>query len=89
VWHLKPAASDPNTVLAGVEDAALFRSVDGGQSWSELSGLREHGSGPRWQPGAGGICLHTILLDPRDTGCSSRSQRPECSAPTTAAGQPC
>jgi hypothetical protein len=47
VWHLKPAASDPDTVLAGVEDAALFRSVDGGQSWSELSGLREHGSGPR------------------------------------------
>jgi photosystem II stability/assembly factor-like uncharacterized protein len=53
--------------LAGVEDAALFRSVDGGQSWSELPGLREHGSGPRWQPGAGGMCLHTILLDPRDT----------------------
>jgi hypothetical protein len=67
VWHLKPAASDPDTVLAGVEDAALFRSVDGGQSWSELSGLREHGSGPRWQPGAGGMCLHSILPDPRDT----------------------
>jgi hypothetical protein len=67
VWHLEPAANDPDTVYAGVEDAALFRSVDGGQSWSELPGLREHGSGPNWQPGAGGMCLHTILPDPRDS----------------------
>ena len=67
VWHLEPAANDPDTVYAGVEDAALFRSVDGGQSWSELPGLREHGSGPHWQPGAGGMCLHTILPDPRDS----------------------
>jgi hypothetical protein len=67
VWHLEPAANDPDTVYAGVEDAALFRSVDGGQSWSELPGLREHGSGPQWQPGAGGMCLHTILPDPRDS----------------------
>jgi hypothetical protein len=66
VWHLEPSASDPNTVLAGVEDAALFRSVDGGHTWAELPGLREHGSGPHWQPGAGGMCLHTILPDPRD-----------------------
>ncbi len=66
VWHLEPSATDPDTVLAGVEDAALFRSVDGGRTWSELPGLREHGSGPRWQPGAGGMCLHTILPDPRD-----------------------
>ncbi len=64
VWNLSPSATDPDTVLAGVEDAALFRSVDGGASWSELPGLREHGSGPHWQPGAGGMCLHTILLDP-------------------------
>ncbi|MEO8602926.1 MAG: exo-alpha-sialidase [bacterium] len=64
VWHLEPSLSDPQTVYAGVEDAALFRSSDGGQSWQELSGLRQHGSGPRWQPGAGGMCLHTILLDP-------------------------
>ena len=68
VWHLEPAATDPDIVYAGVEDAALFRSVDGGQSWQELAGLREHGSGPHWQPGAGGMCLHTILLDPRDPG---------------------
>ena len=64
VWHLEPSLTDPDTVYAGVEDAALFRSADGGQSWEELSGLRKHGSGPRWQPGAGGMCLHTILLDP-------------------------
>jgi len=64
VWHLEPSLTDPDTVYAGVEDAALFRSVDGGASWAEVSGLRKHGSGPRWQPGAGGMCLHTILLDP-------------------------
>jgi photosystem II stability/assembly factor-like uncharacterized protein len=66
VWHLEPSRSDPDVVLAGVEDAALFRSADGGATWHELSGLRGHGSGPHWQPGAGGMCLHTILVDPRD-----------------------
>jgi hypothetical protein len=66
VWHLEPSLTDPDTVYAGVEDAALFRSTDGARSWHELAGLRGHGSGPRWQPGAGGMCLHTILLDPRD-----------------------
>jgi len=66
VWHLEPSLTDPDTVYAGVEDAALFRSTDGGASWQELSGLRGHGSGPDWQPGAGGLCLHTILLDPLD-----------------------
>ncbi|HEX5801434.1 MAG TPA: hypothetical protein VFY24_00305 [Azospira sp.] len=66
VWHLEPSLDDPDTVWAGVEDAALFRSSDGGQSWHELPGLRGHGSGPAWQPGAGGLCLHTILLDPSD-----------------------
>lgn len=66
VWHLEPSLADPEVVFAGVEDAALFRSNDGGQTWTELPGLRGHGSGPRWQPGAGGMCLHTILLDPRN-----------------------
>ena len=66
VWHLEPSLSDPDTVLAGVEDAALFRSNDAGQSWHELSGLREQGSGPSWQPGAGGMCLHTIIVSPSD-----------------------
>jgi photosystem II stability/assembly factor-like uncharacterized protein len=64
VWHLEPTADDPDTVYAGIEDAALFRSRDGGQTWQELPGLRGHGSGPDWMPGAGGMCLHTILLHP-------------------------
>src|SRR5499433_3269718 len=64
VWHLEPALTDPDTVYAGVEDAALFRSTDGGQTWQELAGLRTHQSASAWQPGAGGMCLHTILLDP-------------------------
>ena len=64
VWHLEPSLTDPDTVYAGVEDAALFRSTDGAQRWQELAGLRGHGSGASWQPGAGGMCLHTILLDP-------------------------
>jgi photosystem II stability/assembly factor-like uncharacterized protein len=64
VWHMEPSLTDPNTVYAGVEDAAIFRSTDGGENWQELSGLRGHGTGPKWQPGAGGMCLHTIILDP-------------------------
>jgi len=66
VWHLEPSLSDAETVYAGVEDAALFRSTDGAQTWEELPGLRGHGSGPHWQPGAGGMCLHTVILDPSD-----------------------
>ena len=66
VWHLEPSPTDPDTVYAGVEDAALFRSQDGGKEWQELPGLRGHGSASSWQPGAGGMCLHTILLDPGD-----------------------
>ena len=68
VWHLEPSLHDPDTVYAGVEDAALFRSVDGGQSWREMSGLRKHDTGSSWAPGAGGMCLHTILLDPVNEG---------------------
>jgi len=66
VWHLEPSLTDPDTVYAGVEDAALFRSTDGGQEWEELSGLRGHETGSSWQPGAGGLCLHSIILDPSD-----------------------
>lgn len=64
VWHLEPCLKNPQTVFAGAEDAALFRSSDGGQTWVELSGLRGHDTGPKWQPGAGGLCLHTVLLSP-------------------------
>ena len=64
VWHLEPSLTDAKTVYAGVEDAAIFRSSDGGESWNEMPGLRGHGTGPDWQPGAGGMCLHSIILDP-------------------------
>ena len=64
VWHIEPSLHDPDTVYAGIEDAALFKSTDGAQSWHEMSGLRGHGTGPHWTPGAGGLCLHTVLLDP-------------------------
>ena len=64
VWHLEPSLSDADAVYAGVEDAALFKSTDGGNNWEELAGLRGHGTGPHWQPGAGGMCLHTIIHDP-------------------------
>lgn len=66
VWHVEPCIHDADTVYAGVEDAALFRSTDGGTTWHELSGLRGHKTGSQWQPGAGGMCLHTILQSPAD-----------------------
>ncbi len=64
VWHIEPSRDEPDTAYAGVEDAAIFRTTDGGKSWHELPGLRGHGTGSKWQPGAGGMCLHTILFDP-------------------------
>jgi hypothetical protein len=68
VWHFEPSLTDPDTVYAGIEDAALFRSVDGAQSWEELPALRQHPTAPSWAPGAGGMCLHTIVLDPVNPG---------------------
>jgi len=64
VWHFEPSLEDVDTIYAGVEDAALFHSTDGAASWQEMPGLRRHGSGDFWQPGAGGMCLHTIVFDP-------------------------
>jgi photosystem II stability/assembly factor-like uncharacterized protein len=66
VWHLEPSLTDPDEVYAGVEDAALFRTSDGAHTWQEVAGLRGHGTGPMWQPGAGGLCLHTIILDAKN-----------------------
>jgi photosystem II stability/assembly factor-like uncharacterized protein len=65
VWHLEPSLTEPDTVYAGVEDAALFRSTDGGRTWHELASLRST-KGELWQPGAGGMCLHTVILDPNN-----------------------
>src|SRR5688500_12944172 len=65
VWHLEPSLSDPDTVYAGVEDAALFKTTDGGKNWAELPGLRTQ-QGAKWMPGAGGMGLHTILIDPEN-----------------------
>ena len=62
IWHLEPSHTDPDTVYAGAEDAALFKSTDGGVTWNELTGLRLQKSAPEWGPGAGGLCVHTIIL---------------------------
>ena len=66
VWYLEPSLTNPDVVFAGAEDAALFRSDDGGQNWQELPGLRS-AKGHLWQPGGGGMCLHSILQDPKDS----------------------
>jgi photosystem II stability/assembly factor-like uncharacterized protein len=68
IWHLEPSLDDPDTVYAGAEDAAFYISNDAGQNWRELTGLRQHKTGGSWQPGAGGLCLHTIILDPVNKG---------------------
>jgi len=64
IWHMEPSLTDADTVYAGAEDAALFKTTDGGTTWEELTGLRTHSSAPGWMPGAGGMCLHTIIEDP-------------------------
>ncbi len=68
VWHLEPSLTDPDTVYAGVEDAAIFKTTDGGKCWTELSALRGHKSGEKWMPGAGGMAVHTIILDQANPG---------------------
>ena len=66
VWHVEPSPSNPDVAFAGVEDAAIFKTIDGGKTWNEMPGLRGHGTGPQWSPGAGGLGTHTILIDPRN-----------------------
>ncbi|HXJ59056.1 MAG TPA: exo-alpha-sialidase [Verrucomicrobiae bacterium] len=66
IWHLEPSLTDPETVYAGAEDAAIFRTQDGGKTWHELDGLRR-AKGQLWQPGAGGMAVHTIILDPKNS----------------------
>jgi photosystem II stability/assembly factor-like uncharacterized protein len=66
VWHVEPSLTDADTVYAGVEDASIFVSRDAGKTWSEMRGLRGHDSGTQWSPGAGGMGLHTILIDSSD-----------------------
>jgi len=67
VWHIEPSLTDPDTAYGGVEDAAIFKTTDGGKTWQELPGLRG-ARGALWQPGAGGMAVHTILLDPKNAG---------------------
>jgi photosystem II stability/assembly factor-like uncharacterized protein len=65
IWQIVPGnADEPDTLYAGVEPAALFRSDDAGKTWSLVKGLYDHPHRPLWQPGGGGLCLHTILPDP-------------------------
>jgi len=65
IWQIRPGPADePDTLYAGVEPAALFESHDGGETWSLVRGLWNHPQRERWQPGGGGLCLHTILPDP-------------------------
>jgi photosystem II stability/assembly factor-like uncharacterized protein len=67
IWQIVPGReSEPDTLYCGVEPAALFVSRDAGQQWSLAEGLWNHPQRPRWEPGGGGLCLHTILLDPTD-----------------------
>ena len=67
VWHIKPGrTSEPGVVYAGVSPAALFKSSDGGETWGEVVPLSEHPTRPMWQPGFGGMCRHSIVLDPAD-----------------------
>lgn len=63
IWSLSPTNG---TLYAGVEPAGLFRSDDAGHTWSHVNGLREHPSRPAWEPGAGGLCLHSIAVHPTD-----------------------
>ncbi len=65
IWQICLGRPDqPNVLYCGVEPAALFESHDAGETWSLVRGLFDHPHRPRWVPGNGGLCLHTILPDP-------------------------
>ena len=65
IWQIAPGrAAEPDVMYCGVEPAALFESRDGGVSWKPNDGLLNHEHQPKWQPGGGGLCLHTIVIDP-------------------------
>lgn len=67
VWNITPGRADePGVLYAGIEPAALFKSTDRGETWAVNTGLHNHPHRPTWYPGAGGLCLHTIVLDPHD-----------------------
>lgn len=69
IWQIVPGReAEPDTLYCGVEPAALFVSRDGGETWALNEGLWNHPQRARWEPGGGGLCLHTILLDPADLG---------------------
>ncbi len=87
VWHIEPSLSNPDIAYAGVEDAAIFRTIDGGKTWQELPGLRGHGSGPMWQPGAGGMGLHTLVLTPnKGAGVNGKNENVRILGAISAAG---
>jgi photosystem II stability/assembly factor-like uncharacterized protein len=65
IWHIEPSLIEPDTAFAGAEDAALFKTTDGGRTWQEFPSLRSV-KGDLWQPGAGGMCVHTIVIDPKN-----------------------
>jgi photosystem II stability/assembly factor-like uncharacterized protein len=67
IWQIAPAPGDPQRLYCGVEPAALFESRDGGETWALMSGLWDHPHRPQWEPGNGGLCLHTVL-PPLDGG---------------------
>ncbi|HZE79531.1 MAG TPA: exo-alpha-sialidase, partial [Candidatus Polarisedimenticolia bacterium] len=65
IWQITPGRNnDPDTLYCGVEPAALFESHDAGETWSPVEGLLNHPHRPKWVPGGGGMCLHTIVPDP-------------------------
>ena len=67
LWHIEPGGeSDPGVMYVGVQPAAIFRSGDSGDTWKEVTGLSTHPTRDQWQPGLGGLCLHSMVIDPRD-----------------------